>query len=153
MNFVLTCFNSKLSPRGRRDDMPPPMAVRLAADQQLTFLTHPVDSQRMLTTLVLQVCWTSLRRTKIHAARVEPAAEAGRLGRCPLTDGRRRHRQLSICCPRPTSAANPPHAAAAAGIYTNFRTFLCKKCVVWYYVVNRNVYRSRSCCNKIAASK
>jgi len=30
-------------------------------------------------------------------------------------------------------------------IYTNLRIFLCKKCDVGYYVINRGVYRRRSC--------
>jgi len=40
-----------------------------------------------------------------------------------------------------------------SGIYTNFRTFLCNKCDVGYYVINRGVYTRRSCCDKISASK
>jgi len=40
-----------------------------------------------------------------------------------------------------------------SGIYINFRTFLCKKCDVGYYVINHGVYRRRLCCNKICALK
>jgi len=40
-----------------------------------------------------------------------------------------------------------------AGIYTNFCTFLCKKCDVGYYFINHGVYRRRLCCNIISASK
>jgi len=32
-----------------------------------------------------------------------------------------------------------------SGIYTNFRTFLCKKCDVGYYVINHGAYRRRPC--------
>jgi len=40
-----------------------------------------------------------------------------------------------------------------AGIYTNFCTFLCKKCDLGYYFINHGVYRRRLCCNIISASK
>ena len=40
-----------------------------------------------------------------------------------------------------------------SGIYTNFHTFVCKKCDVGYYVINHGGYRRRSCCNKMSASK
>jgi len=40
-----------------------------------------------------------------------------------------------------------------SGIYTNFRTFLCKKCDLGDYVINNGVYTRRSCCDKISASK
>ena len=32
-----------------------------------------------------------------------------------------------------------------SGIYTNLCTFLCKKCDIGYHVINRGVYRRRSC--------
>jgi len=40
-------INNKLSPRGRRDDMPSPMAVRLAAD-----LSPSADGSAVQTSLV-----------------------------------------------------------------------------------------------------
>ena len=65
-------------------------------------------------TVIKQVC-VEPRSSALNMTLPAFAAECGRCSRCRPTAAGTRRSQLStdICCPRPCSAANQPHAAAA----------------------------------------